>query len=785
MRTETAQSNIRPVESPDLKRSLTVAALLAVRIPSRAATVRERMFVLLAAVLIAQACAFAASTTAWEMTTYSDFLRGKFEGLSLSRDGRVMLAPKLETLFSSDQAAVWSVARASNGAIYAATGHRGKVFLVESATKSSVYWTAPQPEVFALALDKSGVLYAGTSPDGKIFRIENGKAAEYFDPKAKYIWALQFGPKGELFAGVEGGKVWRITGAGKGEVWYETGQSHVVSLAFDAQGRLLAGTEPNGVLYRITEKDKAFVLYDANLPEIRSMVTAADGSVYAAALGGSLANRGSGWTTPASASPGGITVPGPTTTITVTEDSAQAGLDVKPKADAPKTAQPATQVTTQISPALDISGVEKSAIYRIHPDNTVETLWSSKEENAYDILNLGDYVVFSTDAQGRIYRLSADRKVTLLAQTNEGEAVRLLRDGASVIAATSNLGKLYRLGDGFSAIGTYEAPVHDSNSVARWGRLNSRIDPCDGCSVTFRTRSGNASRPDKTWSDWSAPVTGSVTSPNARYIQWKAEFTGANGKSPIVDNVSIAYLPQNTPPVVKSITVLTQAVATSTSKTAAPQAPAQASYSVTVTDTGDAPQASSAGTPAQTLNRATSQQLSVSWVAEDPDGDKLVFGVYFRGEGEREWKLLKGNLQENIVVVDGDVLADGRYYFRVVASDRLVNPPSTARTGELIGIPVLIDNTPPLLTAGEPRRNGTGLELDVDAVDAASPLRRAEYSLDAGPWTPIEAADGLIDSQREKLQVRIDTFPAGEHLIVVRAYDAAGNAGLCKVVVRW
>ena len=739
----------------------------------------------LTAAVLSQACSFAASTTAWEMTTYSDFLRGKFQGLSLSRDGRVMLAPKLETLFSSDQPAVWSVARAANGAIYAATGHRGRVYLVESAARSSLYWTAPQPEVFALAIDSTGVLYAGTSPEGKIFRIENGKAAEYFDPKAKYIWALQFDSNGALFAGVEGGKVLRITGAGKGEVWYETGQSHVVSLAFDTQGRLLAGTEPNGILYRIAEKDKAFVLYDANLPEIRSLTTTADGSIYAAALGGSLANRGSGWTTPASASPGGITVPGPSTTITVTEDSAQAGLDVKPKAEATKSAvQPATQVTTQISPALDVSGVEKSAIYRIHPDNTVETLWSSKEENVYAILNVGDYVIFSTDSQGRIYRLSPDRKVTLLAQTNEGEAVRLLRDGTSVVAATSNLGKLYRLGDGFSVTGTYEAPVHDSNSVARWGRLQARIDSCDGCSVVFRTRSGNASRPDRTWSDWSAQVTGNVMSPNARYIQWKAEFIGANGNSPVVDSVNIAYLPQNAPPVVKSITVLSQAVATATSKTAAPQAPSQAAYSVTVTDTGDAPQASSAGTPSQTLNRATTQQLSISWVAEDPDGDKLVFSVYFRGEGEREWKLLKANLQENIIVLDGDVLADGRYYFRVVASDRLVNPPSTARTGELIGIPVLIDNTPPLLTAGEPRRTGAALELDVDAVDAASPLRRAEYSLDAGPWTPIEAADGLIDSQREKLLVRIDSFPAGEHLIVVRAYDAAGNAGLVKVVVR-
>ena len=33
------------------------------------------------------------------------------------------------------------------------------------------------------------------------------------------------------------------------------------------------------------------MLYDANLPEIRAIVPAADGAIYAAALGGSVARR--------------------------------------------------------------------------------------------------------------------------------------------------------------------------------------------------------------------------------------------------------------------------------------------------------------------------------------------------------------------------------------------------------------------------------------------------------------------------------------------------------------
>ena len=198
----------------------------------------------------------------------------------------------MDTLFSSGQAVVWSVAEGAHGVLYVATGHRGRVYQVDPSGKSSLLWTAEQPEVFAIATDSNGVLYAGTSPDGKVYRIENGKATEYFAPKARYIWSLAAGPAGALYVGTgDQGKIYRVASAGKGELYYDTGQSHVTGLAVDSQGRLLAGTEPNGILYRVSAKDKAFVLYDASLPEIRAIIPQPDGTVYVAALGGSLAKR--------------------------------------------------------------------------------------------------------------------------------------------------------------------------------------------------------------------------------------------------------------------------------------------------------------------------------------------------------------------------------------------------------------------------------------------------------------------------------------------------------------
>ena len=734
-----------------------------------------------ACVLLLTSFAAGATTATWEINGYQDFLRGRMSGLSITRDGHLILGPKLETVFSSDQAQIWSVATAPDGALYLGTGNRGRLLKVDAAGNGTVAWTSDQPEIFAVAVDRTGVVYAGTSPDGKVYRIENGRATEYFAPGERYIWALAFAPDGSLYVATgEQGKIYRVTAAGRGDLYYETGQSHVTALAFDREDRLLAGSEPNGILYRITGTPaRGFVLYDANLPEIRSIIPTSDGSIYAAALGGSLAKRTSAASSSSSSTP---TVTAPATSITVTD--AQAGLAVAPKPDPTK---PTTGASPISAPATttEVSGVERSALYKILPDNTVETLWTSKDENIYDVVSdAAGTLTFLTDAQGRVYRLDPrpdrTRDAVLVAQTNEADVTRLTVSPRGLLVAAGNVGKMLRLDASASSTGWFESTVHDSGTVARWGRLAW----VGSKGVVFKTRAGNSARPDTTWSDWSEPIAdpakAMIASPNARFIQWRAEFTGAASAPPELDSVTVAYLPQNSPPSLRSITVSAQAAPAGTSKSASSSA--SSAFSITVTDTGDATTA--AGTSAQTLSRPTGQQILVSWQADDPDGDKLSYSLWFRGEDEREWKLLRADFTENTYLLDGDMLADGRYFFRVMASDRPSNPPNQARQVELIGPPVLIDNTPPVVNASAARRIGTAVEIDIDAQDRGSALRRCEYSVDARPWVPVEAVDGVTDSAREQFLIRIDNFPPGEHLIVIRAYDVAGNAGLAKVVVR-
>jgi hypothetical protein len=731
---------------------------------------------------------FAATSTAWETSGFNDFLKGHLSGLSLTSDGILQPGPSLRFRAPLNQPALWSVAAGPDGSIYAATGHTGKLFRIAADGAVSTVWTSDQPEIFALAATSRGQLYAATSPNGGVYEIGT-RPRQIWRCPAKYIWAIQPSPDGSLYIATgEPGRIYRISSTGQADLYYDTGQPNVTALTLGPNGHLYAGTDPNGLIYEIQAPNSGTILYDSTLPEIRALALDSSGNLYAAAMGGAVATR----STPASASASSSAAPAvassPTViTVTAAQEN-RVGADTDPStAKSPPEQSRVTASSTSASPAtsttavVEVSGVEKSAIYRIRPDRTVETLRSSKEDNVYDLLLDGDSVLFATDEHCRIYRLNG-RKTTLLAEAGDGEATRLSKSGSALYAALSNPARVLAFGGRGAQPGSYESQVHDSTSVARWGHLQWHGT---GAGLAFRTRTGNAARPDSTWSDWSAPLTDSsgslIASPPARFVQWRAEWPA--GSDAQIDSVDVPYLPQNAPPVIHSLTVTS--VSNQTSSKAPPAATnSSGAYSITVTDTGEAPAASSTTSTTQTVSRLQTPQTQLSWQADDPDGDKLVYSVYFRAEDETEWQLIRSRMFENTLLLDPDVFADGRYFFRVVASDAPSNAAEYAQETEFVSTPVLIDNTPPVVTLGPPHRNGASLDIDIDAHDTTSPLRLCEYSLDAGLWQPIEAVDGITDSPRERFHLHLDRLRPGEHLLAFRVYDSANNAGLAKVILR-
>ncbi len=706
----------------------------------------------------------------WDINSRAELLKGEARGVSVTDNGILKLAPNLSQLFNSDQAYVWSAAMDAAGNIYLGTGHDGKLFRVSPDGKGSLLYKAPELDVTALAIAGDGVIFAATSPDGKVYRVTaDGKAEVYFDPVDKYIWSLAVLGDGSLAVGTgDNGKLYRVRAAGskpESSLLINTNQTHVMSLAVTKQGDLIAGTDPGGLVLRISPDGKAFALYDAPLREIHALASAPDGSIYALALSDAASTARSAGQSAAAAQPAdaATAIASITAVASAVEDAAAA-----------QTAQPAPPARSR----NDLSSV-RSAVFHIMPDGSSDVVWSSTSVTAFAIAAARDGVLIGTSDKGRIYFVTDDGRDTLLLQSSEGQISSLVARGANVYAASSNQGKLFRFGESAVNEGSYESPVRDAKLVASWGRIWWRgTGP-----IELQTRTGNSERPDATWSDWSANYTDAkgsqVTSPKARFIQWRAVLhgSGARRSEPQLDDVSVAYLPRNVAPEVLAITVLPPGVALLQQL--------QIQIDPNIESSGLDP--AIFGMIAQAPPRRVYQRgaRALQWQGEDRNNDTLEYSVYYRSLNETNFRLLKEHIRENFYTVDGASLADGRYVFKVIASDSLDNPPGYALAGERISEPIDIDNTPPVVRAlSPPQISPDRIRINFDVEDATGRIKRADVSIDGGAWHEVFPDDGIADSPRERYSLDLAVAGAGEHTISLRAFDNSNNVGNISVTVR-
>ncbi|MGH9426639.1 MAG: hypothetical protein ACRD2L_10120, partial [Terriglobia bacterium] len=477
--------------------------------------------------------------------------KGTLKGLSLSADGQLSLAPKFDSVFDSDQALIWSAVVDNKKNLFVGTGHDGKVFKVDASGSSSLFFDAAELDALALALDSDQTLYVATSPDGKVYKVSSeGKASVFFDPEDKFIWDMAFDRKGNLFAATGNkGKIYKVSKEGKGEVFYDSGQSNIICLAIDDAGNVVAGSDPDGYLYRISADGKPFVVYDSTMREIHELQLDSKGSIYFVAIKG-----GAGGSITESKNSGNEMISGDSVTVSVSL-SGQGDKKGPVVEETPAFKPPAGRGSRRDS------GGQKSGIFRVAPDNSVETLWTSDSETIYGLhLRPDNSLLFSTGNKGRIYLLKPDKKFNLLLETTEEQTTKLVPAANDIFACTSNLAKIYRLGGVVNTQGSYESEVKDTQGVSTWGSLHWRAAVPDGASLKIYTRSGNTKKPDKSWSDWSKALTladgEAIQSPRAQYIQYKAVFSTTNQSSGSLEQISLPYLPQNLAPEVKAIKIL-------------------------------------------------------------------------------------------------------------------------------------------------------------------------------------------------------------------------------------
>jgi outer membrane protein assembly factor BamB len=746
---------------------------------------------------------FAEHTRYWRQSTYEEFFKGTSHGVAVRSDGRLELSPRFTLLSDADASYLWSVRVDPKGILHAAGGSPAKVFRFDASGKPATVFESTDLAAQAIAFDAKGLLYVATSPDGKVYRVSaSGEKSVFFDPKTKYIWDLAFGSDGTLYVATgDKGQVFAVSPDGKSELFYNSDEAHIRVLAFDPHGNLLAGTEPSGRVLRVTRPDskkdnknarkdkdaaaaEGFVLYETSKREITSLAVAPDGNIFVSAIGEKQRNAAQGATTIITTSQGLTTITG-------------GGLV-------------GGNLPQGQTPFVPFPPLLSSSIYRISSDGAPEELWSSRDDIVYALaLNSDGRLLAGTGNNGALLAIDGRGVFAQLAKAGSAQITGISRNAdGKIFLCTANPGKVFSVGPEYEPEGTYESRSFDAQLFSQWGRLAwwspPPATPAKSAAssseprLEFFARSGNTEDPGKEWSRWFGPYSQpgtSVESPAARFAQWKAVIhDGRPGDG--IDWVSLAYLPRNVAPVIDGIAV---------------QDPGVRVQSTNVIQSGQQPNVSlkmpQTSNPAgmviaQSVSPARFEQppqgfgqrgyQSVLWSAHDENDDELRFAVYYRGENETQWKLLKDKLDQKFYSWDSTSLPDGAYYLRIVASDAPSNPPAATLSTEHESERFVVDNTPPVIDRleasafvtthkGEPASLQPSL-IKFTARDATSSIERAQYSVDGGDWILVAPVGNVSDALEERYEFTLSAgLSPGEHSVAVRAYDRFENVGSTKI----
>jgi WD40 repeat protein len=694
----------------------------------------------------------------------------------------------VEVFADNDVQYIWGLQSTPDGNLYIATGPSGKLFELSAAGNKSILMSSDESNLLSLLTDGKDTLYVGTDPNGLVYRV-NRKSKEVFvlfDAPESEISCLALDRKGNLYVGTAEAaepavraptmaipeKAGRPEGTGgiplpstppelpKPPVKPDPNPGEPEPIP---KASALLPTRANR--YPLIPMDPANLVGSA-LPTIFSDSSETIGIANPAASGDAL---NMAWkpmprsshhridflldnpSLPNPNRPGDKPKPGPTT--------------------APATAS-ATPNTTMEAEPVAVPKPQGNAIYRIDPDGFVTEIFR-QPVLVMSMLEKDGSLLVGTGSDGLIYQVNpAAEETVVLAKVEPKQVLSLLasRDGR-VLLGLANVGGIEAMEGGFAAEGTLTSPVLDATQISRFGKIRLHGSLPAATALTLATRSGNVQDPSKTgWSPWSDEMPAvefvQVPSPTARFMQYRLTLASRDSKStPLLNEVDVAYQMPNLAPVVKAVKV-----GASTTSATALVAAVTAAATPGATPTAPSPDA----------NRIQ----TISWEAEDANGDALQYSLSFRSGSKSPWILLKDKLTDTHFDWDTRTVADGRYEIRVIASDAAANPPGMGKTGTRVSNPVVIDNTPPVIGDVKSTVAGSEVTVSAKAVDRTSIVSAIEYAVDSSTdWQLVLPSNKIFDSPEETVNFTLRGLSAGAHQITLRATDGKGNQVFETVLV--
>jgi hypothetical protein len=601
--------------------------------------------------------------------------------------------------------------------------------------------------VFAAATLADGSTLIGTSPSGKVFKVTGDVVTLYADTGALAVTSIVQTKNGSVYAStMPDGKIFKLS-QGKAEAFATLQDtSHIWALILDKTGTgLFAATGPEGKVFHVEANGSSSVYYRSTETHLVSLALAPNGDVYAGSSGKGQLYKISG--------PGRATVVGDlpgeeVKAIAIAKNGTVWAIanEYGEPPEPPKRSAAAGRV-----PAGPTSSSKakpgKGQLFRLDPQGRSERMMKH-DDTHYMSLALDEKGVpyVGTGHEGRVYTVDDAHVVSLVADTDERQVGALFVNNGKGYVATSDPAIFHRIVGRGGPDAVWTSKVLDATLRARFGTLSWRSTGA----VELSYRTGGTGLPDATWTGWSNPITApTAINATARYVQVRARFS--RDPNATLAEVTIPFVTENARSVVTEVSAVPKA------------APAKEPLKEVPSSGGEPPKHDSI--------------VRVTWKVDNPDADQLRYRVAFKREGQAQWRdALRPDEIHTKVELDWDTAAlpEGKYRVRVEASDELSNPPDQVLKHSLESDVVIVDNTPPRIeTLALANRR-----LRVRVVDGTSPIARVELSVDGKPdWRPLAPADGIFDTTDETVDADVSALvPPGSHIVVVRAYDAAGNA---------
>jgi hypothetical protein len=785
----------------------------------------------------------AVTTSHWTQSNEADFKTGKLHNVVATNLGDLKLSREVKILTDVDPrvGAVYSLAEAKDGSIYAGTGPQGLLLKVVGGKVSTEAELGDGITLSSLLADRDGALLLGASGEkGKIYRIDHPgeKPHVIFEADGvQYIWAMVQTPDGNLYAATgPNGEVFEIKPDGSHNTLLKTDDNNFTAIVSDGKDLLYLGSDPNGLVYRVNRKTReSFVLYNAAESEVSTLALDAKGNLFVGTSEASAqpappddnaakdkAGRPEGGgggvpipaTPPTNPKPPAAPVPNPNQPDPIPK------LNVLPMVmrsvlmhamlTPPMQMPPVRGQDGDPAPGGGGGGGDKPApAPGGDPKNPDQAAANQKgqppTQQGINTTGTGQ----SASAGNAIYRIDPNGFVTEIFR-GQVLILSIIEHNGVLLAATGSDGLVYQINP--SADETVVVAKVDAKQVTtllptREGRIMLGLANVGGIAsmgsgyAAEGTYTSQVFDATQTSSFGKLQIHGSLpanTSLSFSSRSGNVKEPGDNNWSKWSDEQPVKQFVQTKTPPARFFQY--RFTFSTTAPTASPVindvdiaylmpnlAPQIKGIKVTLGSKGTAqqqqpPDADSA--PGSPPAVAPGRIQTISWDASDPNNDPLTFTLYYRQGTTAPWIRLKEKLKDNSYEWDTRGVADGRYQVKVVASDAAANPVGQGKTANRVSDTIVVNNTAPTIGDLKTTVKGTAATVKLRAVSTNGTIAAVDYAVDSSQdWQAATPSDTMFDSPDSAATLTAVKLSPGEHEIAIRVTDNRGNQAFANVFV--